>query len=148
MSEANKRIPRRVFEEVITQHKLELVYELFAPEYTFYDPLVDDLIRGPDGFKDLIAMYLKAVPDVHVTVDAQLAEGDMVATRWTVRGTHTGDLLGIPPTGKKYVLPGVLISRIKNRKIVQDWEYRDDLGLLRQLGAVVLPSDKQKKSGR
>jgi predicted ester cyclase len=65
-----------------------------------------------------------------------------------VRGTHTGELLGIPPTGKKYVLPGVLISRIKNGKIVQDWEYRDDLGLLRQLGAVVLPSDNQKRPGR
>ncbi|MBM3944959.1 MAG: ester cyclase [SAR202 cluster bacterium] len=139
--EANKAIVRRVFEELINRHKLDVAYEVFAPEYLFEDPLLKQPIRGPKGFRDLIAMYLDAVPDVKITVDAQFADGDMVSTRWTARGTHTGPMLGIAPTGKKYVLPGVLVSQCKNGKIVRDWEYRDDLGMLRQVGAIKLPGD-------
>ncbi|MDA1188118.1 MAG: ester cyclase [Chloroflexi bacterium] len=137
----NMAVVRRVFEELISKHQLDVAFEVFAPDYTFHDPLLPEPVRGPQGFRDLIAMYLDAVPDVQITIDDQFADGDMVTTRWTARGTQTGSMLGIPPTGKKYEMPGILLSRMHDGKIVQDWEYRDDLGMLRQVGAIKLPND-------
>jgi len=69
-------------------------------------------------------------------IDEQLAEGDLVASRWTGRGTHQGELMGIPPTGKQVTVSGITISRVKNGKVVEEWSNWDTLGMLQQLGVV------------
>jgi predicted ester cyclase len=84
-------------------------------------------------------MYLTAFPDLHFTIEDIIAEGDTVVVRQTARGTHQGDLMGIPPTGKQVSGTGITITRVVNGKAVEDWFNGDDLGLLQQLGVVPVP---------
>jgi predicted ester cyclase len=77
-----------------------------------------------------------AFPDLHFTVEAQIAEGDMVVTRWTARGTHRGKFQSVPATGRKIRLAGTDIDRIIGGKVVECWAHVDELGLMRQLGAI------------
>jgi steroid delta-isomerase-like uncharacterized protein len=81
-------------------------------------------------------MYLGAFPDAEVTIEDQLAEGDKVVTRWTGRGTHQGELMGVPPSGNRVEVPGITISRIEGGKIVEEWENYDALGMMQAIGAV------------
>ena len=84
-------------------------------------------------------LYFTAFPDLHFTIEDQIAEGDRVVTRFTARGTHQGAFIGIPPTGKQGVVTGTGIDRFANGKIVEAWFNSDDLGLLQQLGVVPSP---------
>src|SRR5207244_7625397 len=89
--------------------------------------------------KQLIGIYLHALPDANVTVEEQLVDGDRVVTRWTGRGTQTGEFMEMPPSGKKVAVPGVQIDRFSGDKIVEEWALFDQLGMLQQLGAVPAP---------
>lgn len=93
-------------------------------------------VRGRRQFQQVIEAWRAAFPDVRSTVDQQVAEGDRVVTRWTARGTHTGDFQGMAPTGKPFMMSGITIERVVDGKIAEVWVNRDDLGLLRQLGAL------------
>jgi predicted ester cyclase len=84
-------------------------------------------------------MYRTAFPNIHVTIEDQIAEGDKVVTRWTGHGTHQGELMGIPPTNKAVTVTGIAIDRIVAGKIVEHWENFDQLGMLVQLGVVPPP---------
>ena len=84
-------------------------------------------------------MLLTASPDLHITVEDQVAEGDKVVTRYTTRGTHQGPFMGIPPTGKHVTVTGIVITRFANCKEVEEWANADWLGLLQQLGVVPTP---------
>jgi steroid delta-isomerase-like uncharacterized protein len=84
-------------------------------------------------------MFFDAFPDLNVTVEDEIAEGEMVVTRWTIRGTHQGDLEGIAPPGQQIELEGITIHRIEGGKIVEEWERYDNLGMMQQLGAVPSP---------
>jgi predicted ester cyclase len=95
---------------------------------------------GPAGVKLIIQGYKSAFPDLHVTVDQQLAEGDLVTTRWTATGTHQGELMGVAPTGKQATVTGILIDRFEGDRIAESWEVWDALGLMQQLGAVATPA--------
>ena len=99
-SEQNKAIVRRLFEEP-WKGNLKVVDELIDRKYVGYDPSNPEPLRGPDGFKEFVSEYRAAYPDVRITVNDQIAEGDKVATRWTGRGKHDGELMGISPTGKQ-----------------------------------------------
>jgi predicted ester cyclase len=88
--------------------------------------------------KQYISHYFRAFPDLRWTIETMIAEGDLVAVHYTGRGTHQGDLMGIPPTGKQATASAVLILQIEDGKIVEDWLEGDKLGLLQQLG--VIPS--------
>jgi steroid delta-isomerase-like uncharacterized protein len=112
-----------------------VIDELVAPDYVGHDPSQPDM-HGPDGLKGFITAYLSAFPDGRITIDEQLAEGDLVASRWTGRGTHQGELMGIPPTGKEVTVAGITVSRVKNGKVIEEWSNWDTLGLLQQLGVV------------
>ena len=92
-----------------------------------------------EQYKQLVTMYFSAFPDLHLTIEDQIAEGDKVVTRWTARGTHQGPFMGIPPTGKRAVVTGIAIDRFANGKFVENWNNGDDLGLLQQLGVVPVP---------
>jgi steroid delta-isomerase-like uncharacterized protein len=98
--EENKAITRRFLEEIFAGGNLELVDELFAPNFVLHDPSVPQEVRGIEAMKQYITMYRTAYPDTHFTIEDQIAEGDRVVTRWTGQGTHQGELMGIPPTGK------------------------------------------------
>jgi steroid delta-isomerase-like uncharacterized protein len=133
-TEDNKAVARRAF-DVINTGNLDVVDELIAPEYLYSAPGTPE-VRGPEGWKQLISMYRAAFPDLHMTVDDVLAEGDKVAVRWSATGTHRGELMGIPPTGKRVTVTGMIMSRCAGGKFVEEHEIFDSLGMLQQLGAV------------
>jgi steroid delta-isomerase-like uncharacterized protein len=134
-SEQNKTIVRRALEEPWTGN-LDVVDDLIASDYIGHDPATPEPLRGPEGVKQFIATYLAAFPDARITVEEQLAEGDLVATRWSGRGTHEGELMGIEPTGKQATVSGLTISRLQGGKIVEEFQNWDTFGLMQQLGAV------------
>jgi predicted ester cyclase len=134
-AEENIAIVRRLVEEPWTGN-LGVIDEYVAPEYVDHDPSALEPIRGPEGLREFIGTYKSAFSDGRVTVDEQFGSGDLVATRWTGRGTHDGELMGIPPTGKKATVQGITISRLANGKVVEEWTNWDTLGMLQTLGAV------------
>src|SRR5919106_1200135 len=135
MSADNKSIVRRLVEEPWTGN-LDVIDELVAPDYIGQDPSSPEPIRGPDGVKEFTNTYLTGFPDGRITVDHQFADGDWVATRWTGRGRHTGELIGIPPTGKEATVTGLTLSRVQDGKVIEEWTVWDTLGMLQQLGVV------------
>jgi steroid delta-isomerase-like uncharacterized protein len=135
-TEANKALARRVLEEMFNKGNLDVADELLAPDYVDHDPTLPEDVHGPEGFKQYVATYRAAFPDLHVQIEDQIAEGDRVATRWTGTGTHNGELAGIAPTGKRVTLPGMEIVRIVNGKLVEGWESYDSGTLMRQLGVM------------
>lgn len=128
----NKKIARREM-ELFNARDLDGYGTLFAPTYVDRTPRPG---VSPDREGAIQAMlgYLEAFPDLQATVEDQIAEGDLVVTRGTMRGTHLGALERIPPTGKKVTVSGVEIFRIQNGKIVEGWHWEDETGLMRQLG--------------
>lgn len=134
-SEQNKAIVRRAFEEP-WRGSLDVVDELVASDYIGHDPANPEPLHGPEGVKEFISTYRAAFPDARITVKTQLAEGDLVATRWIGRGTHEGELMGIKPTGKQVTVSGLTVSRLEGGKIVEEFQNWDTFGMMQQLGAV------------
>jgi steroid delta-isomerase-like uncharacterized protein len=135
--EANKALIRR-WCEVWNTGDLGAVGEFVVPDYVRHDPNGPE-VRGPEAERQLVAMYLGAFPDLHFTIEHLVAEGDMVLARLTARGTHRGELLGIPPTGKQVTLAVMDLFRLADGKIAEQWVTMDVLGLLQQLGAIPAP---------
>lgn len=140
--ERNKALVCRFSEEVWNNGNLDVVYEIFADNYVRHDLRPGNPPPGPEGQKRIAADFRAAFPDIHTTIDFVIAEGNMVVTRWTAEGTHTGQWANVPPTGKRARLTGVNIFRIENGKVVELWNHRDDLGLMQQLGAPVFAGSK------
>ena len=137
-TEENKAVVRRAYEEFNKgkQAAIAAMVELYAaPDYVVHGTGV-----FPDmdlaGAKQLTTAFWAAFPDMHVVVEDMIAEGDKVAYRFTLRATHQGEFLGIPPTGKAVTVTGIYISRFAGGKCVEDWCSFDNLGLLQQLGAI------------
>jgi steroid delta-isomerase-like uncharacterized protein len=137
--EENKAVVRRFLEEIFTGGNLELVEELFAPHYVLHDPSVPGEVRGPEGIKQYVGMYRGAYPDTRFTVEDQIAEGDEVVTRWTGRGTHQGELMGIPPTGQEVTVTGIEFDRVSGGKLEETWVNYDAMGMMQQLGVIPQP---------
>jgi len=135
MSEENKAIVRRSYEELWSKGNLDVVDELYAADFVLHDPAQPG-IRGPEGYKQIVITNRTAFPDLNVKVEDQLAEGDKVATRWTTTGTHQGEFAGIPATGKRGGVTGTTIARVVGGKIVEERSNWDTLGLLQQLGVI------------
>jgi len=136
-TEENKAKQRRVWEEIFNKGDLSVVPELFAPNYVYHGPVGMEY-KGPEGFKQMVTMFHTAFPDMHVTVEDMVAEGDRVVSRYTGRGTHKGDFMGIAPTGKQVAFAGILITRFVGGKELEVWGCSDMLGVMQQLG--VIPS--------
>jgi steroid delta-isomerase-like uncharacterized protein len=139
LEEKNKALVRRFYEEFFNKGNLAVVDELHTADFRHYDSGAPDPGGGPEGYKRRNAIFLKAFPDRHVTIDDMVAEGDKVATRSTMRATQTGDLPGIPATGRRVVVTATIISRIQDGKIAEEWEDWNALGMLEQLGVVRAP---------
>jgi steroid delta-isomerase-like uncharacterized protein len=132
----NKAVVCRYFEEAWNRQNLDVVDEIIAPNLLDHEVDGSEQRSGPEDVKSYLAgYYLKVLPDVHITVEFQVAEGDMVLTYVTVRGTHREELLGVPATGKQIEVTGMSVDRIEGGKIVEGWVSWDQLGLLKQLGA-------------
>jgi steroid delta-isomerase-like uncharacterized protein len=139
-SETNKIVSRRFFEEVFGKGKLNVLDEIIATDYVNSGPgTLPGLPTGPEGAKQLVTVYRNAFPDVRFTIDEQIAEGDQVVTRWTADGTHQGELVGIPATGKTSTVTGIAIDRIVNGKIAESWGIFDQFGMMQQLGVISMP---------
>jgi steroid delta-isomerase-like uncharacterized protein len=134
MATGNKEIVRRALED--SWQDPSVFDELISSDYVGYDPALPEPIRGPQGAKDNFKQYSDAFEGAHITVKDQIAEGDAVATRWEGRGRHTGELMGIPPTGKEIVVEGLNLTRLRDGKIVEEWSNWDTLGMLQQIGAI------------
>jgi steroid delta-isomerase-like uncharacterized protein len=130
--EEGKRIVRHHVEDVFNKHDLSELDESLAPDYIYRAMGLE--IKGVEGYKATVEPLFVAFPDVHNTIEAMIAEGDLVATRWRAAGTHLGPLMGIPPTGKSVALTGMTIERIAGGKRLEGWGVPDMLGLMRQLG--------------
>jgi steroid delta-isomerase-like uncharacterized protein len=138
-AEQNKAVVRHFFEKV-DQGKPEAAVELLAANAVIHFPGNP----GPmdrEGFKQVGVMFRAAFPDGYHTVEHLIAEEDKVVARYTFRGTHKGELMGIPPTGKQATVTGIAINRITNDKIVERWDEFDQLGLMQQLGVIPVPEE-------
>jgi steroid delta-isomerase-like uncharacterized protein len=138
MSAANKELSRR-FTELFSTGDEALAEEILSSDVVFHGTSGDGELHGIDEMKAFVAGYRRAFPDARSTVEAQVAEGDKVVTRWRARGTHRGELGPIAPTGRAFEIEGVTIERIAGGRITEVWVARDELGLLRQLGLVPEP---------
>ena len=134
MSEVNKTIVRRLFEEVWNKGNLSVADELFTPNCEHHDASSPDFGRGPESEKKRATLYRTAFPDLRLTIEDIIAEGETVIARWSCRGTHKGDLSGIAPTGKQVTISGVSIARFSGSKMAEGWINWDALGLMQQLG--------------
>jgi predicted ester cyclase len=134
MSEDNKARIRRVIEEVYNRGDLDLVDDVAAADLVIHSGPQD--IRGREGAKQYVAALRAGFPDLRITIEDQVAEGDMVVTRWSARGTHRAAFQGVAATDREVRLAGTDIDRILGGKVVECWSQVDELGLLRQLGAV------------
>ncbi len=130
-SEENKAIVRALFENA-SQGNFDAVDEIVTEGYVLHP----DEIHGPDGLKEMVQGYRDALSGLRVTIDQQFTDGDYVASRYTISGTHDGDLMGTPPTGKDVAFTGITISRCEGGRIVEEWEITDTAGLLGQIGAL------------
>jgi steroid delta-isomerase-like uncharacterized protein len=137
MSEQNKMLIRRDIEEIYNRGNLAVVDEVAASDLVIHLPSAE--IHGLAGAKQYVTSLRAAFPDLQITIEDQVADGDRVATRWTARGTHTGAFQGIPPTGKQIRVSAINIDRIDDGKVVECWVNSDDLGLLQQLGVIPTP---------
>lgn len=129
---------RRLLEEVFNTGNVALADELIAPDAANHDPsLPAELqnLRGPEALKRTVTMYRTAFPDVQMTVDDAIREGDRVALRWHAEGTHRGELAGLAPTSGRVTVTGMSIDQWKDGKVVEAWTEWDNLGLARQIGA-------------
>ncbi len=141
--EANKAAVRRFVEEVQSQHRLDLVDELFDPDYIDHAvPVGMPPARGTGYFKQFFTMMLQAMPDARATIHYQNAEGDKVTTRKTLHGTHRGEFMGISPTGKEVELLVIDIFRVTGGKLSEHWGTWDRLSILEQIE--VMPPSKGK----
>jgi len=131
MSEENKALAMRGWDVLRDPSILE---EVYSPDLVWHEP--DGDIRGHDGAREFVGMWLSAFPDSSITVDDIFAEGDKVVTRWRFSGTHRGDFAGLAPTGRQVTGGGITVHRIADGKIVEEWEAYDNLTFLQQLGAV------------
>ena len=129
----NKTIIRNAMEQIWNQGNLEVADELFTIDYVYHG--IPE-IRGAEGIKQHVAALRTSFPDFHLSIEDMIAEGDKVVSRWTGGGKQMGEFMGVPPSDKQVILTGIIISRITNDKIVEEWETSDQLGLLQLLDVI------------
>ena len=134
MSAQNEAVVRRFYEEMNNDRKNELAPELYTADHQFHDPQVP-AGDGPQAVADVVSVYQTGV-EGHWQIDDIFSADDKVVVRWTGSGTHSGEVNGIPPTGKKISVDAISIHRCKDGKIAETWEVWDTLGFLQQLGVV------------
>jgi steroid delta-isomerase-like uncharacterized protein len=150
MSEENKVVVGRFFQEVWNEGKLHTVDELLAADFVDHRAPAG-LPPGPEGTKAFLGSYRNAFPDMQTNIEDQIAERDKVVTRYTVRGTHQGDLVmgnqRIPPSGNRVEVTGINIDRLERGELIESWSEFDALGMMQQLGIIPEPGQADPEEG-
>jgi steroid delta-isomerase-like uncharacterized protein len=141
-AEENKAIVQSAL-EAFNQGDWDAVDRLFAADYVDHDPSRAGLPPGPEGVKQAWSMFRVAFPDLQGVIEDMIAEGDKVVVRGVVRGTHQGEMMGIPPTGRQVTVTLIDINRIGGGKLVERWAEQDNLGMMQQLGVIPSPEQAQ-----
>jgi predicted ester cyclase len=136
MSAKNIAIVRRLIDEVWNQRAFDVLDDLFTADATISESGVPFPTRGPTCAKEGIGAACAAFPDIRINIDDIFAVEDKVVVRWSSRGTHGGEMQGIPPTHRPMTMTGIAIYRCAGGKIVEEWMENDRLGMLRQLGVI------------
>lgn len=134
----SKALARKFF-ELYNDNKPGEADKFVAASFVSHDPATPDLPKGPEAFRKILKTYRTAFPDSRFTIDEQIAEGNLVVTRWTAKGTHKGPLRGIAPTNKKVTITGLTMDRIADGKVAESWVNWDAFGMMQQIGAVPTP---------
>lgn len=134
--EVNRALVSRYFNEVMNQGKLDVIDEIMASNFTFRIPTMPEPVRGLEAMQQFVLGLRNGFPDIKFTVEREIAEGDKVACRWTITGTHKGTFLGVPATGNLVKDQGIDIFRIADNKITDVWVNENDIGLMQQMGAI------------
>jgi steroid delta-isomerase-like uncharacterized protein len=134
-AQENKAIVRR-FWGVWEEGHTDLVDELLAPDYFNHTPASPDQPTGPEGVKEVVSMFRSAMPDLKVVIEDMITEGDKVVVRYTLEGTHEGELFGVPPTGQRLSIKSISVERVSEGKIREHWRITDGLDMMQQLGVV------------
>ena len=137
-TEENKALMRRAYEEVFNNHNAEAIADFVAEDYVEHTPSPG---QGPgiEGAKQYFRGLFTAFPDLHITVEDTIAEGDQVSARAHITGTHQGEFMGMTPTGRQVDITGMDWLRIAGGKVVEHWNQFDDLGMMQQLGVIPAP---------
>jgi steroid delta-isomerase-like uncharacterized protein len=138
-SEANKEVARRYYEGVLNQGDLDALAEMAVPDYEEHDPLPGQG-SGIKGLQDRVRMIRDAFGQ-RFTIEDVVAEEDRVVVRWTGSGTHVGEFIGIPPTGKSFTITGLDIHRFVDGRMAEHWHVVDQFALLQQLGLIPQPDE-------
>jgi steroid delta-isomerase-like uncharacterized protein len=143
MSEDNKALARSSWEEIVNKQNPQAIEEVYAPNFVWHEP--DQDIQGYEQARQFVSAFFKGFPDINISVEDVIAEGDKAVTRYTIRGTHQGETEEFgPPTEKQMELKGITIHRFEGGKIVEEWEAYDNLSVMQQLGLV--PEQEQADS--
>lgn len=135
-TQANKAAVRRLIEEVINQGRLETIDSLVAPDFVEHEELPPGVPDGVEGMKYYFEGWRQGFPDGRVTIEVEVAEDDLVTAYSIWRGTHTGDFLGMPPSGRPVEYKVIDIVRFANGQIVEHWAVADTLTMFQQMGVV------------
>ncbi|MDQ3912231.1 MAG: ester cyclase [Actinomycetota bacterium] len=138
MSEENKTLVRRFVDEVQSRGNIDLIDELCSPEFINHSS-PPGMPADCEGVKLVTSMFRQAFPDSYFTVEDMISEGDKVVTRKTFHGTHEGEFMGIPPTGRPVSIGLIDIVRIADGRVVEHWSIGDNLGMMQQLGVIPQP---------
>ncbi len=137
-TDSTRTLVRQAYDEMFNQGNLAAVDKYIAADYVEHQ-MMPGQPAGTEGFKQMLTTLRTAFPDLHITIEDMLVDGDKVAVRSTLRGTQKGELMGTAPTGKSVTVTGIDILRMKDGKAVEHWGNEDDLGMMQQLGAIPAP---------
>ena len=141
--EGNRALIQRFVEETFNRGNLDIVDEIYAPDYVGHTAGSPEQTLGPEDVKEFVGLYHSAFPDLHTAIEDIVTEGDKAAYRWTAVGTHQGEQLGVPPSNNRVELTGITIERIEGSKIVETYNNFDQLGMMRQIGAMPAPQQSE-----
>ena len=137
-AEENKALLQRVYEQIFNQGNLDQIEEFFSADFVDHEapPPGMEGLEGIEVLRQFVKVSRDAFPDLQFTAEDMIVEGDKVAARYTMRGTHQGEFLGVAPTGKQIEVTGIDIVRFEGGKMVEHWANSDELGMMQQLGLV------------
>lgn len=139
-SDHNKEVVNRFIEEVINKGNLDAINEIMAPDMIEHEEMSSDMPQGREGTRQYMAMFREAFPDLHVTIEDEVAEGDRVFMRSTWHGTHQGRLMGVDATGRHVEFSSMDEIRIADGKLKEHWGVTDTASLMQQLGVAAIPA--------
>ena len=144
-AEENKAVLRRWI-EAYNERDLQAEADVLAPHYVAHVAAVSGLLEGLGAWRQFSGSFAEAFPDIRLTIEDIMAEGDMVAARVAFRGTHRGEFQGIPPTGKEVAFTSIEVNRVEEGKVREHWVELDLLGLKQQLGAIPEPGHSSEEA--